>query len=231
MKVRRKQNKKLKNKGRKEQPKHYKRWLARPQKYSRFPYLITVSEFRRNIFLTAADFQGHIKLWTNAGRSGFKGRNKTESVAITSLTKTFLKKVWDYGIRTVFFKFKHCRRAQHAVKKALRTNRFTKKNNLKFLGVWTELNLSFNGCRRKKLRRKKRRRRSRKTQIQTFGKQLKKNKNSRILVKSDIKFTSKVRLKKTNEPKLIATSTKRWKTNKNNMKKNKLNYFTKKFNE
>lgn len=226
MKVRRKQNKKLKNKGRKEQPKHYKRWLARPQKYSRFPYLITVSEFRRNIFLTAADFQGHIKFWTNAGRAGFKGRNKTEAVAITSLTKTFFKKVWDYGIRTVFLKFKHCKRAHHAVKKALRTNRFTHKNFLKLLGVWTELNLSFNGCRRKKLRRKKRRRRARKTIIQTFGKQLKKNKSSKVLAKSDLKLRSKIRLKpnKNNKPKLIAIPNKRWKAK--NIKP-----FIKKFNE
>lgn len=163
MKIRRKPSKKKnKNLLRKEQSKKvYKRWTTRPRKYSRLPYLITVSFFRRNIFFTAADFQGRIKVWTNAGRFGFKGRNKTEYMAIITVTQGFLKKVWNYGIRYVFFKFKNFRRSRNAIRKALRMNKKKKQYRLKFLGIWTELHISFNGCRHKKLRRKRKRRKAR----------------------------------------------------------------------
>lgn len=164
MKIVRKQKKKSKKKQRLEQPKkQYKRWKIRSKKYSDYPYIITVSFFRRNVFLTASDLQGRIKVWTNAGRWGFKGRNKKEYMAIVTVAENFFRKVANFGIRFVFLKFKNFRNPRAAIKKAIRKHK-RKKNSrlrLKYLGIWTELHVSFNGCRRKKLRRKRFRRRPR----------------------------------------------------------------------
>jgi len=130
MKISRKQKKNQKKLKKSAPRKNYKPWATRSPKYSDFPYLITVSFFRRNLFLTAADFQGRIKVWTNAGRVGFKGRTKTEYLALITVTQDCLKKVWMYGIRHVFLKFKNFRRARNAIRKAIRLNR--KKETISF---------------------------------------------------------------------------------------------------
>jgi ribosomal protein S11 len=180
MKIRRKQQ--LKSSLRKEQLKPFhSTWIPRSRKYSKYPYLLTISFFRSNVFLTASDFQGRIKVWTNAGRSGFKGRVKTDYMALITVTEHFLKRLYKFGIRYVFFKFKNFRRGRFAIRKAFRRNK--RKYRFRFLGVWTELHISFNGCRNKKCRRKRKRRFARR---RWFRKNFRKSKDKsmRNLVKS-----------------------------------------------
>lgn len=215
MRIVRKEKKKNKKKQRVEQNKGgYRPWKVRSKKYSEYPYVVTVSFFRKTIFLSASDLRGRIKLWTNAGRLGFKGGDRTQFLAIVEVAQKFFKKLPRYGIRDVFLKFNNFRRSRHAIRKAIRKLKLTgkrgpkkqpnrwkwvkrngkrikikkqvrrrkklqqsfklKSTNIKpkrgsrkvrFLGIWTELNISFNGCRDKKKRRKRKRRRARKIRL------------------------------------------------------------------
>lgn len=193
MKVIRKQkkNKKQKQKilGTKEL---YNPWQGRSKQYSEYPYIVTVSFFRKNVFLSASDITGKIKLWINAGRLGFKGADKIQYIAVIAVAEKFFKRLVRYGIRHVFLKFKNYKRPRAAIKKAIKKLRLTKvkkfpatrktvwkklkgryrkitqwvrgkriPSKLHFLGIWTELHVSFNGCRKKKQRRKRHRRRAR----------------------------------------------------------------------
>lgn len=205
-----KKNKKQKQKQRIEHKKIYNPWKVRSKKYSEYPYIVTVSFFRKNVFLSASDFRGRIKVWTNAGRLGFKGADKTQYMAVVAIAQKFFKKLRRYGIRKIFLKFKNYKRPRHAIKKALRklrimtrsyrnryrkcwTTKIIKKNgkklkgrvkfskgakgykrskrykrggvNVKILGIWTELHVSFNGCRNKKQRRKRHRRRAKRIRL------------------------------------------------------------------
>lgn len=136
-------------------------WKVRKKKYSAYPYVITISFFRTNVFLTASDLRGRIKYWTNAGRLGFKGSEKTAYMAIVTVAEAFFKKIRNSRIKYVFLKFKNFRRPRAAIKKVIRKLKKEKYRKLRYLGIWTELHVSFNGCRRKKLRRKRQKRYSR----------------------------------------------------------------------
>lgn len=213
--VRKEKKNKIKNKKQVvEQKKVYIPWKIRSKKYSEYPYIVTVSFFKKNVFLSASDLRGRIKYWTNAGRLGFKGRDKTQFLALITIATNFFKNLRRYGIRDFFLKFKNFKRTRYAIKKAIRKSRilgwsrrglrfrqrpykkvtrwrwkwiarkgkkkkkrrveikvliirpkkefFGKgKRKVRLLGIWTELNVSFNGCRTKKARRKRRRRRAR----------------------------------------------------------------------
>lgn len=201
----------IKNKKQKqviEQKKVYTPWKVRSKKYSEYPYIVTVSFFRKNVFLSASDLRGRIKYWTNAGRLGFKGGDKTQYMAIVTVAESFFKKLTRYGIRDIFLKFKNYKRPRNAIKKAIRNLKLTgsrrrKKNQtirrwkwqwvpikgkktkkrmrilmnikktrklkgfrkVRFLGIWTELHVSFNGCRNKKQRRKRHRRKAKRIHL------------------------------------------------------------------
>lgn len=159
--------------------KTYNPWKVRSKKYSEYPYVVTVSFFRKNVFLSASDLRGRIKFWTNAGRLGFKGADKTQYMAVVTVAEKFFKKLVRYGIRDVFLKFKNYKRSRNAIKRAIKKLKLTGKKTrwkkfklggktknqklygtrqVRFLGIWTELHISFNGCRKKKERRKRQRR-------------------------------------------------------------------------
>ena len=205
MRVVRKEKKNKKQKQIVEQKKKvYIPWKVRSKKYSKYPYIITVSFFRKNVFLSASDLRGRIKCWTNAGRLGFKGADKTQYMAIVTVAESFFKRLTRYGIRDVFVKFKNYKRPRHAIKKAIKNlklagrkgrrrrnknktlqnwkwqTRYLKgkrirekvffkapqnRRKIRFLGIWTELHVSFNGCRNKKHRRKRQRRRAKRIRL------------------------------------------------------------------
>ena len=202
MKVIRKEKKSKKQKQRSElKKKIYNPWKVRSKKYSEYPYVVTVSFFRKNLFLSASDLRGRIKFWTNAGRLGFKGADKTQYMAIVTVAEKFFKKLIRYGIRDVFLKFKNYKRPRNAIKKAIKnlelagpqtkqkfknwkwitklvkgkrkrikiwtqnSSRTNSVRKVRFLGIWTELHVSFNGCRNKKQRRKRQRRRAKRIRI------------------------------------------------------------------
>jgi ribosomal protein S11 len=84
-------------------------------------------------------------------------------MALITVTTNFLKRLYKYGIRYVFFKFKNYRRGRFAIRKTLR--RFKRKFRFKFIAIFTEVHVSFNGCRKKKLRRKRKRRFARRKKV------------------------------------------------------------------
>ena len=131
-----------------------KRWSVRKRTPSPYPHLITISYSRTNVFFLVADIKGHTKGWLSTGRLGFKNKDKTTYMAIVRVTELFWKKVWTLGIRTVFLRFKNVskRSTRSAIKKGLRKIR--RIYPLKYLGIFANLRVSFNGCRRKKKRRK-----------------------------------------------------------------------------
>lgn len=172
----------------------YTPWKVRSKKYSKYPYIITVSFFRKNLFLSVSDICGRIKLWTNAGRLGFKGTDKTQYLSVVTIAEKFFKKLIRYGIRDVFLKFNNYKRSRHAIKKAIkklklapkrkkyqkkqgklvwvtingkkkRIMKYGKPRKIRFLGIWTELHVSFNGCRKRKDRRKRSRRRAKRIRL------------------------------------------------------------------
>lgn len=197
MKVTRKEKKNKKQKQRVDIKKGiYNPWKVRSKKYSEYPYIITVSFFRKNVFLSASDLRGRIKLWTNAGRLGFKGADKTQYLSVVTVAEKFFKKLMRYGIRDVFLKFNNYKRSRFAIKKAIkklklpgsrryrslvkrwvwrkvngkrkRVQELVKpkgKRKIRFLGIWTELHVSFNGCRKRKDRRKRQRRKAKRIRI------------------------------------------------------------------
>ena len=129
-----------------------KRWSAKRKSFSEYPYVITVSMFRRNVFFNAANFKGQTKIWLNSGKCGFKGRNKIEYLALTSVAEIFFRRVWIFGIRRAIFRYKNFNRKRWAIRKALR--RTLRRCPIKILGFFIETQIAFNGCRRKKKRRK-----------------------------------------------------------------------------
>lgn len=179
------------------------KWKKKRKKYSKYPYLITISVLRKNVYLSACNLKGHIKLWTNTGCLQFKNKEKTNFFAIITTSQLFFKNLLRYGIRDIFIKFNGYQRARFAIRKVIKLlklpkskrrlvwqekeytkmefnkkylkskkvdkyikvtkiKRYTtwakRKRKVRFLGIWTELNISFNGCRKKKLKRKRKRR-------------------------------------------------------------------------
>lgn len=128
------------------------RWVSRNQKFSSNPYVITVSHYRRNIFFTVSDIEGHTKLWVNSGRCGFKGRDKTNKMAVLTIANLFFKRLCLSGIKKAIFKYKNFNKNRWQIRKAIR--RFHWKRRLKLLGFFIQNQISFNGCRAKKKRRK-----------------------------------------------------------------------------
>jgi len=167
MKIIRHVNRKIKNKKKfQEQPKKFeKRWKTRPRKnVSLYPYLIGISQYRRNLFLTVADFRGRIKLWTSVGSGGYKNKEKLDYLAVFPTVIEFLKRLEKRRIFRFFLKFKNLRKIRSARKAFknvfLNFLKKRKKSKFKLLGCWGELYISFNGCRPKKKRRKRKRRRA-----------------------------------------------------------------------
>ena len=129
-----------------------KRWLRKKKTFSNYPYVITVSRYRRNIFFTAANLKGQTKLWTSSGRCGFQGRNKINKMAVLSVANIFFEKVLSSGIKFVIFKYKNYNKNRWHIQKVLR--KLKKKRRLKILGFLIETQITFNGCRTKKKKRK-----------------------------------------------------------------------------
>lgn len=127
-------------------------WSRRKKILSTYPYIITISYYRTNIFFNAADIEGYTKAWTNAGRSGFKNKDKTTYMAIVLVTQFFLKKIWSWGIRQMILIFRNFsrKRVRFGVRFGLRRRRY----RFKYLGFVVQNQMAFNGCRRKKKRRK-----------------------------------------------------------------------------
>ena len=129
-----------------------KRWIAKKKTFSRYPYVITVSRYRRNIFFTAANLKGQTKLWTSSGRCGFYGRNKINKMAILTVGNLFFQKVLSSGIRYVIFKYKNYSKNRWQIRKVLK--KIKEKRRLRILGFLVETQITFNGCRTKKKKRK-----------------------------------------------------------------------------
>ena len=131
-----------------------KRWAFRKKTFSPYPYVITVSNYKSNVFFTAADIQGQTKTWNSTGRSKFKNKDKTTYMAVMRVTELFYKKLWNFGIRCVLFKFKNFykKNTRFAVKNSIR--KMKHKISLKYIGFFAHTQISFNGCRKKKRRRK-----------------------------------------------------------------------------
>jgi ribosomal protein S11 len=136
-------------------------WATRSPKYSSYPYLITVSFFRHNIFITAADFKGRIKVWISTGSFGFKGRDKTDYLSLITIGHIFFKKLAKFAKIYAFFKFKNFSPRWPAIRKVLLTQKKQKQLKVHFLSLLIDLHITFNGCRRKQLPRHRTKRRPR----------------------------------------------------------------------
>ena len=154
MRKKKHQRKKLKNKKIRLLKKNTirNRWMKRKRTFSKYPYVITVSHYRRNIFFTAANLKGQTKLWMNSGRCGFYGRNKINKMAVLTVGNMFFQKVLNYGIRCVIFQYKNYNKNRWQIKKVLKKIR--ERRRLKILGFLIETQITFNGCRTKKKKRK-----------------------------------------------------------------------------
>lgn len=115
-------------------------------------YLLTITFFRRNIFLVACNIKGEIKICLSSGQLGYKNKNKIAFVPVSETTKKFLRLVWRLGIRRVIIRYKGYHRIRKAFIKAFRTSQ--KKNRLNVLAFLTITHNAFNGCRQKKQRRR-----------------------------------------------------------------------------
>ena len=122
-----------------------KRWVTKKKTFSSFPYVITISHYRRNIFFTAANLKGQTKLWISSGRCGFHGRNKINKMAVFTVANAFFKKVASYGIKYAIFKYKNYNKNRWQIQKVIK-----KLRRLKILGFLIETQIPFNGCRTKK---------------------------------------------------------------------------------
>lgn len=158
-----------------------KRWALRKKTFSPYPYILTISYYKTNVFFTVADMKGQTKLWTSTGRSGFKKKDKTTYMAIVRVTELFYKRLWQWGVREVVLKFKNVAKRsarfalRHSLRKIRKANRkvmrATHKMNrkyrqkkqvhkikayprLRYMGFLWQFSVSFNGCRKKKQRRK-----------------------------------------------------------------------------
>lgn len=128
--------------------------ILRKKTSSPYPYIITISNYKTNVFFSVADIHGQIKAWTSTGRSDFKNKDKTTYMAVIRVTELFYRKIWNLGIRCVLFKFKNLRKrnTRFAIKNGLRKIR--RSIPLKYMGFLAHTQLAFNGCRKKKKRRK-----------------------------------------------------------------------------
>ena len=177
-----------------------KRWISRIPKYSKLPYLITISFKRKNIFLTASDFKGRIKVWTSAGRVGFKNQDKIQHYSVITITAQFLKQLFKFGITQCFLKLKNFHRNWYAFRKLIHRRKRDKELKLRFIALFIQLSINFNGCRRKKVRRSKPRRFPKRRQRiykkkKITKKQMKKIRENRKQIKKK-RITSRLNLKK-----------------------------------
>ena len=126
------------------------RWAVRKKTLSPYPYIMTISCHKKNVFFTVADIEGKTKTWTSTGRSGFKNKDKTTYLAVVRVTEVFFKKAWSWGIRHLILQFRNVyRRADRfAVKYSLR--KLKPKIVFKYLGFVVYNQMAFNGCRKKK---------------------------------------------------------------------------------
>jgi ribosomal protein S11 len=131
-----------------------KQWLARKTTFSPYPYVLTISYHRKNVFFTIADIRGNTKGWLSSGRFGYKTKDKTTYMAMVNLTQLFVKKAWSLGVRRAILKFKNISKKslRYAIRKALRKSR--KLYPIKLIGFLFQIQIAFNGCRKKKKRRK-----------------------------------------------------------------------------
>ena len=130
------------------------RWVARKKALSPYPYILTISSFRRNVFFNVATIEGDTKAVMSVGAAGFKSKDKTTNMALIKVAEMFWKKIWGLGIRQMILRFRNFYRRgkRFAIRRSLKKNRA--KYPFKFLGIISDLDTSFNGCRRKKKRRK-----------------------------------------------------------------------------
>ena len=131
-----------------------KRIPSRKKISSPYPYIITVSYYKTNVFFSVADIEGQTKAWTSTGRSDFKNKDKTTYMAVIRVTELFYRKLWNLGIRRVLFQLKNLRKrnTRFAVKNGIRKIR--RSISLKYMGFFARTQIAFNGCRKKKKRRK-----------------------------------------------------------------------------
>ncbi len=131
-----------------------KRWVLRKKTFSPYPYIITISNYRTNVFFTAADIRGQTKTWTSTGRSKFTNKDKTTYMAVIRVTEIFYKKLRNLGIRRVLFRFKNVykKNTRLAVRRGIR--KMKRSISLKYIGFFVKTQISFNGCRKKKKRRR-----------------------------------------------------------------------------
>jgi hypothetical protein len=75
-------------------------------------------------------------------------------MAIVKVTEQFMKKVWSLGIRRVLLKLKNVykRDTRFAIRNSLRKN--WESYPFKYLGILFQMQIAFNGCRKKKQRRR-----------------------------------------------------------------------------
>ena len=129
------------------------RWKTRAKTYDSYPYLLTVSFFRRNIFFNLSNHLGQTNFWTNAGRNHFQGRDKIDYMAVISMTEIFLRRIWVSGFNWIILNFKNYNRLNRAVKRGIKWS-LKKGFQLKFISFSVKNEIAFNGCRRKKKRRR-----------------------------------------------------------------------------
>lgn len=131
-----------------------KRWVTRKKTFSPYPYIITISYYKRNLFFTVADIQGQTKAWISTGRGGMKSKDKTTYMAIVKIAELFFKKVWSLGIRRVILRLKNLyqRGTRFAIRNSLKKIRH--RYPLRYIGILAETQVAFNGCRKKKVRHK-----------------------------------------------------------------------------
>lgn len=138
----------------KQQIKGKERWVSRRKTVSPYPYILTISSYRRNVFFNVATIEGDTKALISVGAAGFKSKDKTTNLAIIKVAEMFWKKIWGLGIRQLILRFRNLYRSnkRFAIRRSLKKNRT--KYPFKFLGLITDIDSSFNGCRLKKKRRK-----------------------------------------------------------------------------
>ena len=127
-------------------------WVPHRLQYSTYPYLLTISFFRRNVFFNLSDLNGQTKLWTNAGRKGFVGRAKIDHLVVIKLINDFVQEIWRKGIRSILLQFNHIGQRKYSLKRGI--TQALEKYQVRFIGLLTIVGIAFNGCRRKKIRRK-----------------------------------------------------------------------------
>lgn len=118
-----------------------------------YPYILNITTINHNIFFNLTDLSGNTKIWTNAGRLGFKGKDKSSYMAIMHITSEFFKKIISSGIHFLILKYNGQSKQQRPVKKAIRRVLKKTKTNIQIIGIEMHLSTPFGGCRAKKKRR------------------------------------------------------------------------------